>query len=254
MNRFRRGSAPTISALAVAGASAAILCAGPANAQSTAPNAAQASTDAPRNPGDGIADIVVTAQRREERLQDVPIAVSAITGATLAKAGVAVSTDLAQSVSGVTITDNAGYVQPRIRGIGNNVIGVGYEGGVATYIDGVYIGSAPASLLSLSGVERVEVLKGPQGTLFGRNSTGGLIQVVTREPSQHAGGQISLGYANYGTVSADAYVTGGLTDTLSADFAGHSLAMQDGYGVNVHNGAVSLMRTGLHTMQVGLWA
>ena len=236
MNRFRQDFAPGVHALAAVGIGAAIVIAGPAAAQTTAPNAAQAASadGAPTSP-EAIGDIVVTAQRREQRLQDVPIAVTAVTGGTLAKSGVVISTDLAQSVSGLTITDNAGYVQPRIRGIGNNVIGVGYEGGVATYIDGVYIGASPASLLSLSNVERVEVLKGPQGTLFGRNSTGGLIQVVTREPAQHPGGQISLGYGNYGTIFADAYVTGGLSDTLSADFAGHSLAMQDGYGKNVRN-------------------
>ena len=225
-----RGLAAGFGVLAVVGVGIGVCWTGPVAAQSVP------AAPAPEAPSDTVGDIVVTAQRRSERLQDVPIAVTAVTGATLAKSGVAISTDLAQAVSGLTITDNAGYVQPRIRGIGNNVIGVGYEGGVATYIDGVYIGSAPASLLSLNNVERVEVLKGPQGTLFGRNSTGGLIQVVTREPEARPGGQVSIGYGNYGTMSADAYLTGGLTDTLSADFAGHSLAMHDGYGRNVHNG------------------
>ena len=201
--------------------------AGSAAVAQSAPAASDASA---------IQDIVVTAQRREEKLQDVPIAVTAVTSAALATRGVTVSTDLAQTVSGLSITNNSGYVEPRLRGIGNNVIGLGYEGGVATYIDGVYIGSAPASLMSLSNVERVEVLKGPQGTLFGRNATGGLIQIVTREPSQHLGGNIALGYGNYGTFGADAYVTGGLADGLSADIAGHASAMHKGYGENVYNG------------------
>ncbi|WEK02293.1 MAG: TonB-dependent receptor [Candidatus Sphingomonas phytovorans] len=198
---------------------------------------AVAQSEPPQEPGTlAVEDIVVTAQRRAERLQDVPIAVTAITSSALETRGVTTSSDLAQTVSGLSITNNSGYVQPRLRGVGNNVIGLGYEGGVATYIDGVYIGSAPASLLSLSNIERVEVLKGPQGTLFGRNATGGLIQVVTREPSRQSGGQVSLGYGNYGTISADAYVTGGVTDSLAVDLAGHASAMKDGFGHNVRNG------------------
>ena len=218
--------------LAAIGLGVGMIYAGGAEAQTTA---AQAPTAKPAEPN-MVEDIVVTAQRREERLQDVPIAVTAVSAAALEKTGVTTSTDLAQAVSGLTISNNSGYVQPRLRGIGNNVIGLGYEGGVATYIDGVYIGSAPGSLMSLSNIERVEVLKGPQGTLFGRNSTGGLIQVVTREPDSEPGGEVTVGYGNYGTFSTEAYVTGGLGQYVSADLAGSATTMSDGYGTNVHTG------------------
>ena len=220
--------------LAAIGLGVGLIYAGDASAQAVAGQ----STAKPTSPSDSVTieDIVVTAQRREERLQDVPIAVTAVTAATLTKSGVTNSTDLAQSVAGLTISNNSGYVQPRLRGIGNNVIGLGFEGGVATYIDGVYIGSAPGSLMSLSNIERVEVLKGPQGTLFGRNSTGGLIQIVTREPSSDPGGEVTVGFGNYGTYTAEAYATTGLGQYLSADIAGSATTMTDGYGTNVRNG------------------
>lgn len=113
----------------------------------------------------------------------------------------------------------AGFARPHVRGVGSSTAGAGLEQPFATYVDGVYIAAAPASLLTLNNVERVEVLKGPQGTLFGRNATGGLIQVVTRDPGAEAGGAFNLSYANYRTVTADAYVTGGLATNLAADLA-----------------------------------
>jgi iron complex outermembrane recepter protein len=185
---------------------------------------------------DGIADIVVTAQRREEPLQSVPIAVAVADSSALQRMGVESTEQLANAVPGLTVLSTAGFVQPRLRGIGNNVFGAGYESGVATYIDGVYIASAPASLLSLNNIDRIEVLKGPQGTLFGRNATGGLIQVVTREPLSAVGGDFHLTAADYQTYGADAYVTGGLTDGLAADFAGKVSTQGNGYGVNLING------------------
>ncbi|HVW71472.1 MAG TPA: TonB-dependent receptor [Steroidobacteraceae bacterium] len=184
----------------------------------------------------GIHEIVVTAQRREERLQDVPISVTAVDSSMLERTGVESTQDLTNVVPGLTILSTAGFAQPRLRGIGNNVFGAGYEGGVATYIDGVYLTSAPASLMSLSNIERIEVLKGPQGTLFGRNATGGLIQIITRDPQSQFGGNVSLTAADYQTFGADAYVTGGLVDGVAADFAGHVSTQGQGYGINVLTG------------------
>ena len=183
-----------------------------------------------------IEEVIVTAQRRPERLQDVPVAVAAVTSEQLVSQGISNTLDLGRSVPSLTMTNFGGYALPRIRGIGNNVIGAGYEGGVATYVDGVYIAAAPASLFSFNNIERIEVLRGPQGTLFGRNATGGLIQVITREPSSTLGGSIELGLDNYRTTTADVYVTGGLASSLAADFAGHVSSQDEGYGVNRFNG------------------
>src|SRR6267142_2883516 len=182
-----------------------------------------------------VGEVIVTAQLRPERLQDVPVAVAAVTNEQLVSQGISNTLDLGRSVPSLTITNFSGYALPRIRGIGNNVIGSGYEAGVATYVDGVYIAAAPASLFSFNNIERIEVLRGPQGTLFGRNATGGLIQVVTREPSSTPGGSIELGLDNYRTTTADVYVTGRLASSLAADFAGHASSQDEGYGVNRFN-------------------
>lgn len=184
----------------------------------------------------GISDIVVTAQRRNERLQDVPVAVSAVSGDRLAAIGIQSSLELSTVTPGLVAPQVAGFSQPHIRGVGSSTNGPGLEQPVATYIDGVYMASASASLMTLNNIERVEVLKGPQGTLFGRNATGGLIQVVTRDPKHTAGGAFNLTYANYQTITADAYVTGPLSDTLAADIAVRYEYQGRGYGRNVATG------------------
>src|SRR6266404_1124280 len=183
-----------------------------------------------------IPTIIVTAQRRHENVQDVPIAVSAVTGQQLEIEGITNTLDIGRAVPSLTVTQTAGYVLPRIRGVGNSVVGAGYEGGVATYVDGVYLAAAPAGLLSLNNIEQIEVLKGPQGTLFGRNATGGLVSVITREPSSTPGGTIELSYGDYQTATTNLYLTGGLGRAVAADFAGHISTQGQGYGINRFNG------------------
>ncbi|WP_216635601.1 TonB-dependent receptor [Croceicoccus bisphenolivorans] len=191
-------------------------------------SAAETATDGDQ----GIADIVVTAQRREERLQNVPIAVTALNSAQLSNSGIATTQDLTTVTPSLTIGQNGGNVRPRLRGVGASFGGPGLENSIATYVDGVYIAAAPAGLFSLAGVERVEVLKGPQGTLFGRNATGGLIQVVTKKPSETFGGTASINYGNYDTFGGDMYMTGPLASGLSMDVAAHGSFQGDGFGRN----------------------
>lgn len=202
----------------------------------TAPTQETPAPETQERDQDGIGDVIVTAQRRSESLQNVPIAVTAVTSEILRSRGIQTTQELGAAVPSLTIAATSGFIQPRIRGIGNNAFGAGYESGVATYIDGVYIASAPASLFTLNNIERVEVLKGPQGTLFGRNATGGLIQIVTRAPSETKGGEVSLSADNYGTLVTDAYATGGIFDGLSADFAARVSAQKEGYGRNIATG------------------
>lgn len=203
----------------------------------SSPAFAQDQTAGPADAGFvGLEEIVVTAQRRSERLQDVPVAVTAVTAADLAAVGIQSSQDLSVVTPGLTIPQTSGYTQPRIRGVGTTSNGPGVENPVATYIDGVYIASAPSSLLTLNNIDRVEVLKGPQGTLFGRNATGGLIQIVTKDPASTPGAAASLTYGSYQTIIADAYATGGLSDTLSADIAVRYEHQGEGYGTNLFNG------------------
>lgn len=184
-----------------------------------------------------LEEIIVTAQRRSERLQDVPIAVTAASAAQLAASGVQSSQDLGLITPGLTIPQTSGSTQPHIRGVGTISNGPGIENPVATYIDGVYVASAPGSLLTLNDIEQVEVLKGPQGTLFGRNSTGGLIQITTKDPEKTLSGALNLGYGNYKTSSADGYITGGLTDDITANLALRYEHQDEGFGHNLFDGS-----------------
>lgn len=207
----------------------------PPSSNTSETNPSQETTP-PVQPETGLQDIIVTAQRRSERLQNVPISVTAVTAATLAASGVTTTQDLSLVTPGLSIPQAAGSTQPHIRGIGSSANGPGLEPPVATYIDGVYIAAAPAALLTLNNVDRIEVLKGPQGTLFGRNATGGLIQVITKDPSQKPTMALNLSYGNYKDITADAYVAGGLTSMLSADLAIRYEHQGDGWGRNLTTG------------------
>ncbi|MDB5699395.1 MAG: TonB-dependent receptor [Alphaproteobacteria bacterium] len=171
----------------------------------------------------GLEDIVVTATRREERLQDVPVTVTAITAQSLATADVATVRELTQVIPGFVGSRNAGVFQPVIRGVGSTGISVGDEPNVATYIDGVYQPETGANWIDLVEVERVEVLRGPQGTVFGRNATGGLINVITPDPKFTTHGRVA---AKVGFLRNDAkdidlrgYLTGPLSSKVAADIA-----------------------------------
>jgi len=184
----------------------------------------------------GLEDIIVTAQRRNENLQQVPIAVTVTNAAHLAAFGVADAVDVAQVTPGLQMSVSVGFLRPHLRGVGTDSNGPGIENPIAIYLDGVYLASSSSSLLSLGNIDRIEVLKGPQGTLFGRNATGGLLQVVTKTPSQNAGGNLTVGYGNYNTKSVDGYLTGGFAESLAADLAIHYVAQGDGYGRNLATG------------------
>ncbi len=184
----------------------------------------------------GLGEIIVTAQRREEKLQDVPVAVTAVTAEALGNKGIQNTLDLAQVVPALTFTSTAGSTQVRIRGVGTTNFGPGVENPVAIYVDGVYIASTSGAFFNLANIERVEALKGPQGTLFGRNATGGLVQVVTPDPGDEFKGLLRAGYGNYQTVSADAYISGPLGSGVAADLAVHYSGMGNGWGTNVNTG------------------
>lgn len=204
-----------------------------ANAQASAPASSPSTTDADTG---GLADIVVTAQRRSENLQDVPIAVTAIDAGALDAKGITNTVDLASVTPGLTYTTVVGSALPRIRGIGAATSLGGNENPVATYVDGVYIASAAGSVLSFNNIAQVAVLKGPQGTLFGRNATGGLIQVTTRDPQDDPEGLASVTYGNLNTIGGSLYLTGGLTDSLAADLAIYFNDQHDGFGRNLTTG------------------
>lgn len=165
------------------------------------------------------ADVVVTAQRREERLKDVPITITAISASQIAASGIGGSRELAALTPGVTIQTTGAAAQATVRGIGNTVVGGNSESPVALYVDGVYISSQYAAVFDLSNIESVQVLKGPQGTLFGRNATGGALLVTTTRPADHFTGSITASYARFDDVRVAGYLSGPITDTLRFDIA-----------------------------------
>lgn len=196
-----------------------------------------ATTAAPSEEAGGQADIIVTAQKRSESLQRVPIAVSVATAATLRDTGASGIQSLKIATPSVEVSQNVGYVLPVIRGVGSKASGAGFESPVAIYVDGVYYAATTATLFSFNNIRQIEVLKGPQGTLFGRNATGGLIQVSTRDPGREFEGLASLTYGNYGTLQGNLYLTAPLTSKISADIAVQGTTMSDGYGVNSFDGS-----------------
>ena len=185
--------------------------------------------------GETLGDIVVTAQRRAERLQDVPLAVSAFDSAALTQTNVGGIADLKTVVPALNADGSFGTVVPFLRGVGNPAVIVGNEASVPIYVDGVYISRLNPSFFEFNDIERVEVLKGPQGTLFGRNSTGGLVQIITRDPTNEPTIDGSLGYGNYQTLDATLYVAGG-KGPIAGNLSTYYHDQGDGWGRNITTG------------------
>jgi iron complex outermembrane receptor protein len=200
----------------------------------------QAATPAPRR--HQLEEIVVTAQRKSENIQKVPIAITAVSGRQLSEHGETTTLSLIDSVPNLTLNSGGTIVNPYLRGVGTNGSDPNDEQSVATYIDGVYIGSPLGNVFAFNDIDRIEVLKGPQGTLFGRNATGGVIQIVTRDPSDTPSGQISAGYGNYNTIQDSLYLTGGLAPKLAGAIAAVFDDNLDGYGKDIGTGKPTYRR------------
>ncbi len=180
----------------------------------------------------GRETIIVTAQRREENLQEVPLSVAVVSAAALEKSNIQTLEQFLTAVPGVNITQE---IPPRgaqtfIRGVGNIV---GLESSVGLYTDGIYQPMVLSALLRLNDIERVEVLKGPQGTLFGRNSTAGAIQLVTRKPADEFDGNMSIGYGNFDTFDANAYLTTPIGESVQTSIAVTYKNQAEGWGDNL---------------------
>ncbi|MGY4397918.1 iron complex outermembrane receptor protein [Sphingomonas sp. UYAg733] len=205
----------------------------PALAQSAAPSPtatapAGDAASAPINERDG--DIIVTASKRETTLQDTPIAVSVTTAATIEQAQIRDLIDLQSVVPSLRVSQNQNSAATTflIRGFGNGANNPGIEPSVGVFIDGVYRSRSAAQITDLPNIERVEVLRGPQSTLFGKNASAGVISVVTQKPQFKFGGSVSGTYGNYNTVVAKADITGPLSETIAFSLAG-GYNRRDGY-------------------------
>jgi iron complex outermembrane receptor protein len=206
---------------------AAALAGGPAFAQDAAAPAAE---------DNGVADIIVTAQKREQNLQDVPLAISVVSGAQLERANVNSAEQLFQRVP--TLTFRKGNTNKdsalSIRGVGTISFSSGVEPSVSTVIDGVVYARTGQQTSDFLDVERIEVLRGPQGSLFGKNASAGVINIVTREPGQDLRGYVDAAYYEGNEFRVRGSVSGGLGTGVAASLTGF-YAKYDGNGRNVFN-------------------
>lgn len=206
------------------GLSASAIClalaAMPASAQEDKPAAADSGK---------IEKVTVTAQKREQKLQDVPIAVSAFTGAALDRAQIEDATDLQFSIPNAVLTGNDRFT---LRGIGTNALGSS-DLGVQSFVNGAAIGYLPQN--EFFDIQRIEVLRGPQGTLYGRNTTGGAINIITRKPEPEFGGYANLQLGNYENRRVGGAVNLPVSDALAVRVAGYWLN-RDGYTENLSTG------------------
>ena len=185
-----------------------------------------------------IEEIIVTSTKKEQTLQEIPIAVSVTSADTIQKAGILDLKDLQSVVPSLRINtlQNSTNTNFIIRGFGNGANNPGIEPSVGVFIDGVYRSRSASQLSDLPNLERVEVLRGPQSTLFGKNASAGVISVVTKAPTGEAGGNISATVGNFGQRILKAHVENALTENIAFDLSG-SLNRRDGYIKNDNTGS-----------------
>jgi iron complex outermembrane receptor protein len=200
---------------------------------STAAQAAEATAPPADQRGGMLEEIVVTARKREESLQVAPLSVSAATGANLEKAQLTRIDNLAQIAPSLIVSETIGYpasINLRLRGIGSSDTILTNDSPVAMYVDGVYLGRTAGALVNLVDIARVEVLRGPQGSLFGRNTTGGAISITTRTPAEDFGGQVQLSYASQNEFTGLASIdTGDIAHTGITGRITYRRHQMDGY-------------------------
>ena len=207
----------------------AILFGSAANAQTSATPAPESAEQSVDDDASGIQDIVVTAQRKEESLQRAPIAVSAVGGEELRNAGVVVPQNLTALVPALQVISAGAYPLYYVRGVGNFNGNPLSDSAIAVNYNDVYIGRPTSTYGLFYDLERIEVLKGPQGTLYGRNATGGSVNILPRRPRLgEFGGEATLEYGNYNTIRADVAANVPISDTAALRIAG-IVARHDGF-------------------------
>ncbi len=226
----------TVRRLSFIGASTAVIV------TALAAHAQQAPTT-PASPneqaaGSEVEEVIVTAQRRSENLQNVPLAVSAFTSAQLAADQIDTTKDLARLVPNMFSSNNTGLGSANvyyIRGLGQTQSFPTFEPQVSTYVDDIYIGRQNANNLSLFGVDQVQVLRGPQGTLFGRNSTGGAILITLQKPGKEFGGDLTASYGSYQSIQGTLSVNMPINDQVLTRTSMFGIR-DDGYVQNLTTG------------------
>jgi iron complex outermembrane recepter protein len=196
------------------------------------PLMAQTTTE---STGGGLEEIVVTAQKRAQNLQDVGASVVAFNSEALNTSGIDSPIDLQQRTPGLLVSTNGPYGQPYIRGVGSDIINPGTDAPVAIFEDGAYQPRPNAAITEFYDLDRVEVLKGPQGTLYGRNASGGAINIVTHDPDQFLSSDGDAIFGNYGRVTTRESFNAPISDTLAVRVAG-IYTEHEGYSTNLFDG------------------
>ena len=212
--------------------------AGTLSLQVLAQQAPASSTAAKADDSEKIEVVTVTARRREESLQDVPISVTAYSAEQLSKSGTVDITGLSQSLPNTTLSASRGTnstLTSFIRGVGQQDPVAGFESGVGIYLDDIYLARPQGAVADIYDVERIEVLRGPQGTLYGRNTIGGAVKYVTRKLAAATDLRVKTSFGSYGQFDVVATGSAPLSDTarIGATVAKFS---RDGFGTNLSNG------------------
>jgi len=233
--------------LALAGASSAVAISPGALAQqdgSAVPESTQGAV---------IQEIVVTAQKRSEDIQKVPIAITVLSGEQLGEQGIRRAEDLSIGVPNLQVNQPLGQGLPvfTLRGVSMSDFSLAQNGPIAVYYDEVYKGNWAIMGVGLFDLERVEVLKGPQGTLYGKNTTGGAINLIARKPNFETGGNLSAGFGNYDHYMADGALEVALSDTVGARVA-FTVDRADGTVKNAYPGAPDASSTRQHGIRASL--
>ena len=183
-------------------------------------------------------EVVVTARKREESVQDVPIAMSVLGGDALSSQGITDIRTFATQVPGLVFSNHADLKtsETSIRGVRSESRSAGQDPSVGYYLDEVYLGGGVGAAIDYFDLQRIEVLRGPQGALFGRNTIGGVISLSTRRPTFAPEGYVEVGAGNYGSVEARAAVSGPLVDDRVAGRLAVSITDRDGYAKNLSTG------------------
>ena len=164
-------------------------------------------------------EVVVTAQKREQNVQDVGVSITAFSGDQVRELGFTNTVDIVNFTPGLNYTSpnaEGSQVNFFLRGVGLNDFTDGNENPVAVYFDDVYRGAIGGLALQLFDMERVEVLRGPQGTLYGRNTTGGLVHFISKKPTSELDAYAQFSAGSFGEIKSEAAIGGPLSDTLSA--------------------------------------
>jgi len=215
--------------------SAAITLSSQAQAETLTEDSAPADAAAPAADG-SLEEVLVTAQRHPERLVDVPISISSLSGAQLDRSGITSLFDVAQVTPGLRFDSEGANVEPTIRGVGTLLTGPGLKPNVPVYVDGYYVPTEPATNLQLLSVSSIDVLKGPQGTLFGRNATGGAILVQTLDPSFDPTLTAKVSDGSYAKRDVALYGSSRIADSLAGNVAAY-WQRGDGYITNINTGS-----------------